>query len=168
MTKPDIKEGARRPNKTQLKRDIKALFDLGQDLIDLPLSKLADFQLSESMRDAIDAARPLKKSALKRQLRYIAKIMQEEDIDAIRRRLSQFDQCHQQATDEQHQIEQWRDELLAGDNNLMNELVEKFSNADRQHLRQLVRNANKEIKHNKPPKSSRLLFKYLRDLQKTP
>jgi len=37
--------------------------------------------------------------------------------------------------------------------------------ADRQQLRQLVRNANKESQQNKPPKASRLLFKYLKELQ---
>ncbi|HEY9149004.1 MAG TPA: DUF615 domain-containing protein, partial [Gammaproteobacteria bacterium] len=33
-----------------------------------------------------------------------------------------------------------------------------------QHLRQLMRNAMREAKQNKPPKSARELFRYLRDL----
>jgi ribosome-associated protein len=39
-----------------------------------------------------------------------------------------------------------------------------YPDADSQHLRQLQRNAQKEAKQGKPPKSSRLLYKYLKDL----
>ena len=34
---------------------------------------------------------------------------------------------------------------------------------DRQHLRQLVRQAHKEAAENKPPAASRKIFAYLRD-----
>ena len=37
-------------------------------------------------------------------------------------------------------------------------------NADRQQLRSLVRNAKKEQEGNKPPKSARQIFQYLREL----
>ena len=43
-------------------------------------------------------------------------------------------------------------------------LLTEFPSADRQYLRQLIRNAKKEIQGNKPPKSARSLFKYLREL----
>ncbi|HEX7026867.1 MAG TPA: ribosome biogenesis factor YjgA, partial [Gammaproteobacteria bacterium] len=63
-----------------------------------------------------------------------------------------------------HETEQWRDKLIAGDEALLNELVGLF-NADRQHLRQLVRNAQKEQAQNKPPRSARILFQYLMELK---
>jgi ribosome-associated protein len=56
--------------------------------------------------------------------------------------------------------------LLDGDDEAINQAVSRFPAADRQHLRQLVRNAHKELQQEKPPKSARLLFQYLKDLQK--
>ena len=64
-----------------------------------------------------------------------------------------------------HRLEQWRDQLLAGDNAVLDTLLNEFDVVDFQYLRQLVRNAAKEKKNNKPPKSARLLFQYLKELQ---
>ena len=154
-----------RPNKTQLKRDMKVLHDLGRALVELAPSRLEEVTLSTRMYDAVFMAKKLKKAALQRQLRFISGIMSEEDVETIQRQLKQIALPHQQETEAFHELEEWRDKLIAGDNNLMNELVNQFTNADRQHLRQLVRNASKEAEQNKPPKSSRLLFKYLKELQ---
>jgi len=106
----------------------------------------------------------MKKSALQRQLRFISSIMHEEDVDAIQLQLRLLAQPIEQANDEFHQVEAWRDQLIAGDDDLLNTLVEDIQ-ADRQQLRQLARNASKEADQNKPPKASRLLFKYLKELQ---
>lgn len=154
-----------RPNKAALKREMKALHDLGRELVELPVNKFEHVTLSERVLEAIMLAKKLKKAALQRQLRYISGIMSEEDIETIQIQLKQLALPQQQEVEAFHEVEKWRDRLIAGDNNLMNELVEQFVNADRQHLRQLVRNADKEAQQNKPPKSSRLLFKYLKDLQ---
>jgi len=106
----------------------------------------------------------MKKAALQRQLRFISSIMHEEDVSAIQLQLKLLAQPIKKANDEFHQVEEWRDQLIAGDNELINTLVNEIE-ADRQQLRQLVRNANKESQQNKPPKASRLLFKYLKELQ---
>lgn len=47
----------------------------------------------------------------------------------------------------------------------MNVLVSRFENLDIQYIRQLIRNAQKEAKQEKTPKSARLLFKYLQEQQ---
>ncbi len=154
-----------RPNKTQLKREMKALHDLGKELVELPRSKIDQVTLSERMLDAVMLAKKLKKAALQRQLRFISGIIKEEDTDTIRLQLERIRLPQQQANEAFHQVEDWRDRLVAGDNELINELVDKFAQADRQHLRQLVRNASKEAQQNKPPKASRVLFKYLKELQ---
>jgi len=153
-----------RPNKTALKREMKILHDLGRELIELPESKFETIPLSERMYDAVFSGKKMKKAALQRQLRFISSIMNEEDVEAIQLQLKLLAQPIQQANDEFHQLEEWRDQLIAGDNELMNKLVDEIG-ADRQHVRQLIRNANKEAQQNKPPKASRLLFKYLKELQ---
>jgi len=153
-----------RPNKTKLKRDMKVLHDLGRALVELAPSRFDEVTLSSRMYDAVFMAKKLKKSALQRQLRFISGIMKEEDIEKIQLELRKIAIPQQQENKAFHELEEWRDKLIAGDNDLMNELVSTL-NADRQHLRQLVRNANKEAQEKKPPKSSRLLFKYLKELQ---
>ncbi|MCL4113626.1 UNVERIFIED_CONTAM: hypothetical protein GTU68_001059 [Idotea baltica] len=143
---------------------MKMLHDLGRELVELPPTKFETIPLSERMYDAIFSAKKMKKSALQRQLRFISSIMVEEDVEAIQLQLKILAQPILQANDEFHQVEEWRDSLIAGDNGLITTLVDKIQ-ADPQQLRQLVRNASKEAQQNKPPKSSRLLFKYLKDLQ---
>lgn len=155
-----------RPNKTALKREIKVLHDLGRELVELAQSKFETIPLSERMYDAISSGKKMKKSALQRQLRFISSIMSEEDVEAIQLQLRLLAQPLEKANDEFHQLEDWRDQLIAGDNDLLNTLVDKIQ-ADRQQLRQLVRNATKEAQQNKPPKASRLLFKYLKELQES-
>ncbi len=153
-----------RPNKTQLKREMKVLHDLGRELVELAQNKLEDVTLSERMYDAIVSAKKMKKSALQRQFRFISSIMGEEDVDTIQLELKQLALPQQKEVAEFHLIENWRDQLIGGDNNLIEQLVTNID-ADRQHMRQLIRNASKEAQQNKPPKSSRLLFQYLKELQ---
>ena len=153
-----------RPNKTQLKRDMKIYHDLGRELVELAQNKLENVTLSERMYDAIVSGKKLKKSALQRQFRFISSIMEEEDVDTILLELKQLALPQEKEVEEFHLIENWRDQLIGGDNNLIEQLVIDID-ADRQHIRQLVRNGIKEEQQNKPPKSSRLLFQYLKELQ---
>lgn len=158
---------AERPNKTAIKRDMLALRDLGKRLAALHPSRLDEVPIDDSLRDAIVLARRLKKGALKRQFIFIEKLMRrlvDEEVDAIRDALDQIDQPHREEVARLHQLEAWRDRLLAGDEVLLNGIIEQYPAAERQHLRQLIRNADREAAANKPPKSSRALFQYLNDL----
>ncbi len=47
---------------------------------------------------------------------------------------------------------------------LQTDVMQVFPKIDRGHLSQLIRNARKEAELNKPPKSARALFRFLRDL----
>ena len=138
---------------------------LGKQLVELPPKQLVDIPISDKLRDAVVAARFLKHGAIRRQLQYIGSLMPKEDEASIRTMLHKLQQPHKVEVKAFHQLEQWRDQLLQGDQVLLDELVSKFINFDRQHIRQLIRNAKKEQELNKPPKSARLLFKYLTEIQ---
>lgn len=155
-----------RPNKTQLKREIKVLNQLGKELIALADASLKKVPLSDTMRTAIADGKRFQRGALQRQLRRIATLMQHEDVDAIQLELARQKQPSKQQTAELHQLEQWRDRLIGGDEKLLTELIDQFPVIDRQHIRQLVRNAGLEQKRDKPPKSARLLFKYLSEIKR--
>ena len=155
---------AERPNKTLIKRELYALQDLSKKIIALPPIHFEALPLSEDMREAFMLARRIGRAALQRQIRYIAGRFEEEDIDAIEFTMERQNAPQKQAVERLHRVEHWRDKLIAGDNALLTELISQFTDCDSQYLRQLIRNANKEEKDKKPPKSARLIFKYLNDL----
>ena len=121
--------------------------------------------MSEKMMEAILQAKTFKRSALRRQLNYIGGLMPDEDFETIQKQLESINRPHHQQVDAFHEIERWQDSLLEGNEALLDELITRFENSDRQHLRQLIRNACKEKQQDKPPKSSRALFRYLSELQ---
>ena len=64
-----------------------------------------------------------------------------------------------------HRVEALRDALLGFEGDAaMTALLAEHPHADRQHLRQLVRNAHDERKRNKPPHAFRELFRELKEL----
>jgi ribosome-associated protein len=152
-------------SKSQIKRELHLLHELGKQLVELPQSRLRSLGLTEPLQTAIMDARRFKRGALKRQLQYIAGLMREVDAAAVQQALDGFRHPQQQQVEALHEVEAWREALLAGDEALLDELVRRFQHADRQHLRQLVRNANRERQLNKPPKSSRALFRELSALR---
>ena len=160
------KEYAVRPNKTQIKKEIRVFNDLGKELIQMPESAMKKIPLTDAMRRAIADGRRFSKGALQRQLRRIAALMQHEDIEAIQLELQRQKQPSKQQTAEFHQLEQWRDRLIAGDEKLLTDLIDQHDSIDRQYIRQLVRNSGQELARKKPPKSARALFKYLTQLKK--
>ena len=62
-----------------------------------------------------------------------------------------------------HGMERWRDRLIA-EPAALQEFLALQPQADIQQLRTLIRNAQKEAAANKPPKSSRELFKLIREV----
>ena len=57
-----------------------------------------------------------------------------------------------------------RDRLVEEGDVAIPTVLELYPDADRQQLRSLIRNAQKEKATNKPPKSFRQIFQYLREL----
>ncbi len=151
-------------SKSQVKRELLALKELGKELLKLPIKDLDKLGLSERLYEALVKAQGMTRGALKRQIGTIGSLMVHEDHDEIQSRIDKIRQQHNGEVKQFHQIEQWRDQLLAGENDVMSVLRNQFENFDSQHVRQLVRNSNKEEQQDKPPKSARILFKYLQQL----
>jgi len=152
-------------SKSQIKRELYKLQALGKQLVALSNKQLINIPISDKIRDAIVAAKSFKYGALSRQLKYIGNLMPNEDETSIRLALDKLQQLHKNKTNGFHELENWRDRLLQGDQVLLDELVNRFNNFERQHASQLIRNAIKELKLNKPPRSARLLFKYITEMQ---
>ncbi|CAH0541599.1 ribosome biogenesis factor YjgA [Vibrio marisflavi] len=151
-------------SKTEMKNDMEDLQRLGEQLVELKPSVLEKFPLSEELADAIKDAQRFKNEAKRRQLQYIGKLMRTEDPEPIQAALDKVRNKHSQATAELHKLEQLRDRIIEEGDSAIADAIELYPNADRQRLRQLARQANKEKKASKPPKASREIFQTLKAL----
>ena len=88
----------------------------------------------------------------------------DETLDAIRDALDAGGEAARRETAVLHRVETWRDRLIADGDVALAELLTEYPGADRQHLRQLSRNAIEERNRNKPPHAFRELFRALREL----
>lgn len=151
-------------SKSQVKRDMHALQALGESLIDMNEKQLAQIPLDDTMLDAIYIARKLPpKEARRRQIQYIGRLMREGNHEEIKAAVDKIRNRNDQYVHRQHQIERYRDLLIEGDKSVFQSLVSSCPGMDIQHLRQLIRSAQKERDENKPPASARKLFGFIRD-----
>ncbi len=151
-------------SKSALKREMTALQNIGEELVNLSPAKLAKIPMPELLEEAVMLARRLKnREGKRRQLQYIGKIMRNIDSDAIKQRLESFHHQSQSFRQHFHYLEQWRDRLTSEGDKALDELLTEAPALDRQHLRQLIRQAKKEQSQNKPPAASRKIFKYLQE-----
>lgn len=73
-----------RPSKSQRKRDVEALQEVGEQLAGLSERVLAGLPLDEKLRDALLAVRQIhQRGARKRQLQYVGKLMRHMDEDTL-------------------------------------------------------------------------------------
>lgn len=152
------------PSKSQRKRDARALFELGRELVGLNEATLSTMPLPEKLREAIEEARAINAHiARKRQLQFIGGLLRNIDAEPIRDALEQRRQEARQVAVRHHRVEAWRDRLLQEGDQAVQVLVKSHPFIETQSLRQLMRNAEREAKLGKPPAAARKLFRLLRD-----
>ena len=152
-------------SKSERKREMTALQELGARLLALSNEQTRGIEIPRELEEALALARSLNShGAQRRQMQFIGVLMRRLDPEPIRQALDEIDRGQKRKAHEFHQIEQMRDSLIEGKDAFFEEISGHFPDADIQKIRQLVRSSRKEKKEGKPPKQSRLLFKYLRDM----
>ncbi len=151
-------------SKSEIKRDAEDLKKIGAKLIELNDNQLAQIPLDDTLIDAIKLAQRSVREAKRRQLQYIGKLLRNLDIEPIKEALAKIENTHQQNKALLHKLELWRDELVEKGDESLSRLLESYPQADRQHLRTLIRTAQKEQQQNKPPKAYREIYLYLKEL----
>ncbi len=153
-----------RPSKSQLKRDARALFDLGRELVELAPQFANSLPLDDRLRDEIETARGMRAHvARKRQLQFIAKLLRSRDTAPLVEAMEAIHQDSRRHVTAHHRVEAWRDRLLAEGDECVTRLVAAREGTDAQPLRQLLRNARREAEQGKPPAAARKLFRLLRE-----
>lgn len=150
-------------SKTKRKQLSIELQRLGLELSRLPPKELDHLDLDIELRSALDQARKIKPGgAFNRQIKFIGGLLRElEDVTPIREKLSRLKFQGEAALRRHHLLEHWRERLLADGDAAVEALRERVPSIDCQRVRQLVRNARKEIEQGKAPRSTRILYRYL-------
>jgi ribosome-associated protein len=157
-----------RPSKSQLKREMTALQELGEELVSQPKERVMRVPMPEDVREAILECQKIKDhEGRRRQMQFVGKKMrtlEEAEVAAIQKVIDSWKGASKAETAALHAIERKRDKLLA-DDKALTELKEQHPDLDMQHLRGLIRNARKEQAEGKPPKAYREIFQILKQLQ---
>jgi ribosome-associated protein len=157
------------PSRSANRRAALDVLELGEQLVALSAAQLARLPIPDEVMPHIrDTQRITSYGARKRQLAFLAKQMRRQDdeaLDAIRDAMSKDGDAARRETAAMHRVEALRDALLGDDGDAaMTALLDEYPHADRQKLRQLVRNTHEERKRSKPPHAFRELFRELREL----
>lgn len=151
-------------SKTQLKAEADSQQALGVRLTELPKDKLLKLDLPDAVVTAVlDSKKITANGATRRHKQYLGRLMREIDNAPILEQLARWDGKHTAENAYFHGLERWRDRMIA-DSNALAEFIALYPLTDVQQLRALVRNAQKELAADKPPKSSREIFKLLREV----
>ena len=133
-----------RPSKTQRKQKAHDLQSLGQNLVELPASRLVGLDMPEILRDAIAQYKRTRSfEGQRRQLQYIGKQMRFADEAPLREAVAAYKLGSAKDTLKLHETERWRDELVA-DDAAATRWAAEFSGSDLQRLRSLIRAARKD------------------------
>lgn len=165
MTDPIDDFAYEEKSKSQVKRELLALQELGQRLTTLKPDFIARLPLNDALQKAIlEASKHTANIAKKRHIQFIGKLLRDHDVDAILLLVDQMDSSTRQYNERFHALERWRDRLVAGGDEAITAFAAEYGEVDRQHLRGLIRHAQHEATHNKAPSAARKIFRYIREL----
>ncbi len=151
-------------SKSEIKRDAEKLKALGAQLVNLGKNALDRVPMDEDLRDAIELAQRIKKEGRRRQLQLIGKMLRARDPEPLYLALDKIQNKHNQQIAHFHKLEQLREELIEEGDNAIQKVLTLYPYADRQQLRTLIRQAQKERSDHKPPKAYRQIFQYLKEI----
>lgn len=165
----DDDHGFEGPSKSQLKREMEDLQNLGVALLDLPMSQFEALDLDERMRDALEQLRRLhgQHGARKRQAQYVGKLMRNADVEPLRRAIAERNAVLVSEVRALKAVEQWRERLLT-EANALQAWVQQHPHCDTPEFRSVVAQARREYAakiagNASTPRHTRELFKLLRD-----
>ena len=151
-------------SRTQKKKEDRRLQQLGESLAALSPDQLDRIEMPETLREAVRFARGIKsRGARRRQFQYIGVLMRGIDASPVEAGLETLSRGDRLRNYIFKTIQDWRDRLAAGEMDLVEEILARCPDIERQRLTQLARNAKKEAEAGKGVKSSRMLFRYLSD-----
>ncbi len=151
-----------RPSKTQRKKAMHDLQELGAQLVDLNRERLGEIALPLELLRAVQEAKPIKaREARRRQLQYIGRLMRDVDPVPIRKKLDAWSGQSNEETALHRSAERWRDELLSKEGAL-SVFASKFPDHDLQPLKKLISASAMELSLGRAPRHNREIYRIVR------
>lgn len=152
------------PSKTQLKAEAERLKKIGLELVDLTKGERDKIPLDEELLTIVELCTRInrKKDGFRRQLQLIGKKLRSREVEVIEVALANLKSSNSAANRHFHSLEKMRDDIINNGDDGINRVVANHPHLERQKLRQLQRNVQKQTAQNKPPIAAREIFQYLR------
>lgn len=152
------------PSKSRIKRELLALQDLAERMIELPRAELERLGLSDATWAAIDETPRIRDlRARRRHFKRIAKLLAREDRAAVRALIDGKAELAREEAARHHRVERWRERLITEGDGALTELLDLCPGADRQRLRQLMRAAQRDQAKGRR-EGPRRLFRFLGEI----
>jgi ribosome-associated protein len=151
-------------SKAELKKEVKELQAFAEQLVNLGKSQKKRLSASDELQAAFILADKIsnKPDALRRHMQFITKQLKDEDLDKLRAEYERIMSPNIVTDKIMRKLEKVRDNLLNNGDEAINQLIELHPTIERQKLRQLVRQAKKELEKEKPAKNYKELFQYIK------
>ncbi len=159
----DPTDNSPRPTRIERRAEAEAYASLAEQLARSRAGEFPDPPFTRLLRDEVMSARRLAKGARPRQIRRLAQLLaQEGPVSAFREALDKDSPTHRATRAREHIVEAWRTRLVGEGDTALSEFVVEHPTADRQHLRQLLRQAQRS-----PPdaRSKRAATTLLREIR---
>jgi ribosome-associated protein len=166
----DGQESAQTPSRTQRKHASEELQQIGEQLVSLRAERFAGLPLPEKLREAVLGAKRITRfGAKRRQMQLIGKLMRQLEPEALEAVRAALRIEHGQSAKEAqtlHRAEDWRDALIANDEQL-EKWIAQFPGTNVRQLRALIREARKDAREAGPEaerhgRAYREIFKLVR------
>jgi ribosome-associated protein len=150
-------------SKSERKRQAHRIQALGQQLTELKPAQLRELELPEKLLACVlEYQRFPSHEARRRQLQFIGRLMRDLDVEPIQQALDRLQGQTAQAQYEFHQLETWRERLLA-EPDALTEFMAEHPEVDTQQLRHRIAQVHKARDEQQQRTASRALFRYLRE-----
>lgn len=158
-------ENEGRKSKSQMKREMLALQELGEKLAGFPVERIMRMDIFPELKEALlELKKMTSKEAKRRQMQYVGALMRAADPGPIREAVSDMEAGSFRSARLFKKAENWRERLCDGDDDLESEIIAAFPEMDVPQFRQHVRNARKEREKQSGNRAYRILFKFIRGL----
>ncbi len=152
------------PSKSQRKREALHLQSLGCALIEVPEESLAALDVPEQLKDAVRAARSLRKrGAIHRQKQYIGKLMRVVDPTPIEALLEARRAPGREEARLHKLAESWREQLVT-DASRVEAFSQAYPGADLPALSKAIRAAVREREGQRAAGAGKALYRRLRNI----
>ena len=151
-------------SKSARKREIEELRTLADRMAALSDDELVRLGVDEVLRRAIAQVRAMRPSgARNRQIKHCVRYMDVQSLGEVRAYLEDRHSQQISANQRFHRLEQLRDRLVQSGDEALAEVIDDDPTMDRQRLRQLVRDAQREVRQGSPAGAGKKLFQFLRE-----